>query len=362
MWLVKKLDWWFIGAIFLLNALGIFMLISLGSRAAEPFFWVLRQALWVGLGTIILFGITLIDYRVLRNSGSVTAGLYSLALILLMFVLLFGKTIRGSRGWFELGSLTFQPVEFAKVALIIALAKYFSAKNIEIWQIRHIAISLLLAAFPVALLLFQPDWGSALVLIMIWFLMVLFSGARTKHVVGLIIFFLLVGILAWSLALTSTQKARILTWLQPALDPYGISYSQRQALIAAGSGGFWGKGMGQGTQTQLKFLPEARTDFIFAAVAEELGLIGVLAVLGSYGLIFYRIFLMINNFSNNFSRLFGLGFLLLLGFHVFVNVGMNLGVFPVVGLALPFISYGGSSILANFVAAGILLSMKIRTL
>ncbi|MBI1975349.1 MAG: rod shape-determining protein RodA [Parcubacteria group bacterium] len=359
-WFLKKVDWWFLGSVLTLAALSVVTLISLGSRAQEPFFWVWRQVAWVLIG-LALFGLTsALDYRIFRNSGAVVTGFYGVTLLLLVAVLFWGKTIRGSRGWFELGAFTLQPVEFMKVALLVFLAKYFASKNIEIWQFRHIAVSAFWTVVPVVLLIMQPDWGSATVLVALWFCMVLVSGARKRHITLLVLLLMLVSVVAWIVALTPSQKGRILTLIRPSLDPHGISYSQRQAVVAVGSGGLWGKGLGQGTQAQLKFLPEPRTDFIFAAIAEELGAVGALFVLLCYGLIFFRVSSMVGAFENNFARLFGVGVLVLFGLHVMVNVGMNLGVFPVVGLTLPFLSYGGSSTLANFILAGILMSMKFR--
>jgi len=360
MWFIKKLDWWFLGAILALVALGLLMMISLGSTASQPFYWFYRQLIWGLAGLAILAAAALIDYRIFRNFPIIATVFYGLIALALVAVLFFGKTIRGSRSWFEFGGFNFQPVEFAKVALILILAQYFSLKSAEIWRFRHIAISAMFAAVAVGLVLLQPDWGSVLVLALLWFIMVLFSGVRTNHVILVMMFLMAAIAFAWMTALTPSQKARIETIARPALDPV-IAYSQRQAVIALGSGGFLGKGLGQGTQTQLKFLPEPRTDFIFAAVAEELGFLGAFLVIAAYGLIFWRIFLLVENFQNNFSRLFGLGLLALWGSHVFINIGMNLGVFPVVGLTLPFLSYGGSSLIANFFAAGILMSMKLRT-
>lgn len=362
MWFIKKLDWWFLGALMALVALSLLMMVSLGSTASQPLYWLYRQSIWALLGFAILAAAALIDYRIFRNFPVIAIAFYGLALLALVAVLFFGTTIRGSRGWFAFGSFNFQPVELAKIALILLLAQYFSVKSAEIWRFRHIAVSSLLAAAPIGLVLLQPDWGSALVLALLWFVMVLFSGARTNHVVMVVLFLLAAAIFSWAIALTPAQKSRIISVARPSFDPYGIAYGQRQAVIAVGSGGFLGKGLGQGTQTQLKFLPEPRTDFIFAAITEELGFLGALLVIAAYGLIFWRIFLLVEGFQNNFSRLFGLGFLAFLGGHVFINIGMNLGVFPVVGLTLPFLSYGGSSLIANLLAAGILMSMKLRML
>ncbi|MBI2633805.1 MAG: rod shape-determining protein RodA [Parcubacteria group bacterium] len=360
MWFLKKLDWWLLGAVLFLASLGLVMLISLSSREPEPLFWFWRQLFWLGVGALVFLIFSLIDYRVFRNSSAIVTGIYLFAILLLTLVLFFGKTIRGNRAWFEFGSFTFQPVEFAKIALILVLAKYFSQHHMEIWRFRHIIISGIFLALPFLLVLLQPDWGSALTLVTLWFGMVLLSGARAKQVILLLVFFALFSAFAWYTLLTPVQKARISSFLQPNLDPYGSAYNQRQALIAIGSGGFFGRGLAQGSQTQLKFLPASRTDFMFAAIGEELGFFGIFAVLSAFALTFFRIGRIAILSGNNFSRLFSLGFLILLLAHVFINIGMNLGFLPVIGIVLPFVSYGGSSITALFSLLGILMSIKAR--
>lgn len=360
MGVLKKIDWLMMGPVLVLVGVGLLMLVSLGSRKPEPFFWFWRQLLWVFIGAILYFLFRFFDYRVFRNSPSAVAGFYFVTILLLILVLFFGKEIRGSRAWFELGSFTFQPVEFVKVALILVLAHYFAGKNIEMWRFRHILFSVGVLAIPLTLILLQPDWGSGLTLIALWFGMLLLGGARSRHVFLLTLIFLLLGILSWNFLFTGGQKGRITALFRPELDPFGISYNQRQARVAIGAGGFFGQGLGQGTQTQLRFLPASRTDFIFAAIAEELGFFGIALLLFSYGILFYAIGKFSLETGNNFSRLFALGFLILLLSHIFINLGMNLGITPVIGIGLPFVSYGGSSLLSLFLLLGILASMTVR--
>jgi len=314
----------------------------------------------VGLGVAVFAIFASIDYRIFRNSTSMIAGFYTSAIVLLVLVLFFGKTIRGNQAWFEIGSLTFQPVEFAKAALIFALAKFFAQKNIEIWRFQNILFSALYLALPLILVLAQPDWGSGITLVILWFGMVLLAGARPKHVGVIAGVFVLLATLSWFSFFSEGQKARLTALFRPGLDPYGSAYSQRQALVAIGNGRFFGTGLGQGTQSQLKFLPSSRTDFIFAAIAEELGLLGVLLLLASFGILFFRIGRLALEAGNNFSRLFLLGFLILLFSHVFINLGMNLGILPVIGIGLPFVSYGGSSLILLFLLLGVLTSMRTK--
>ncbi len=198
-----------------------------------------------------------------------------------------------------------------------------------------------------------------LVLLGIWFFMLLASGARTKQILFIILLFTILGLFSWQFLLTNQQKQRVLSVVGSQKDPLGVSYSQNQALIALGSGGFWGKGLGKGTQTQLGFLPAPRTDFIFASIGEELGFLGVSAVLASLGVIFWRLFILALTGMNNFVRLFSLGYLSWLFVEVAIHTGMNLGILPVIGISLPFVSYGGSHLLALFMGLGIINSIQI---
>jgi rod shape determining protein RodA len=361
MWFLKKLDWWILSPAFFLVLSGLVMLVSIGSRDPDPFFWFWRQLLWIGLGLLLLLIFSFFDYRVFKNSSAAVGIFFLVTILLLVMVLFWGKTIRGSRAWFELGSFTFQPVEFAKIALLLVLAKYFAQKNIEIWHFRHILFSVGLLALPLILVLLQPDWGSGLTLVALWFGMVLLAGARVRQVAVIVLLFAVLGGVAWYSLFSETQKERVLALLDPERDPLGTAYNQRQAIIAIGAGGVLGKGLGQGSQSQLKFLPASRTDFIFASIAEELGLLGVAVLLLAFGILFYEITKISLEATNNFSRLFSLGFLILLSSHIFINLGMNLGVLPVIGIGLPFVSYGGSSMASLFLGLGILSSIKIRT-
>ncbi len=359
MFFTKKLDWWLLAAVFILALVGLMMLYSLGTTRIDnlKYFW--RQLVWLGLGVFLFLALSLIDFRAFSTHPLFLTASYAGVFLLLVLVLIFGKTISGNRAWFAIGSFTLQPVEFVKVVLVLYLAKYFSEKNIEIWRVRHVFISAAIVGVMVVLVLLQPDWGSALVLLGIWFFMLLASGARTKQIIGLIFLFILFTGFSWQFLLTNQQKQRVLSVVGSRKDPLGVSYSQNQALIALGSGGFWGKGLGHGTQTQLGFLPAPRTDFIFASIGEELGFLGVTAVLASFGVIFWRLFIFALTGMNNFVRLFSLGYLSWLFVEVLIHVGMNLGVSPVIGISLPFVSYGGSHLLALFMGLGIVNSIQI---
>ncbi len=307
-----------------------------------------------GFALALLF--TFVDYRALR---ALTRVLYFVGLALLLAVLFFGITVRGTKGWFALGSFTFQPVELAKVILILVMAKYLDRRaHIVDWKV--ILNAIILGSAYVVLTLLQPDFGSTLVLIAIVAGMVLFTSVPRRYVLyGLLIAALLSG-LAWGFMLKDYQKARLATFLNPDADPFGRGYNIRQSVIAVGAGGIFGRGLGEGSQSQLRFLPEAQTDFVFAVLAEQLGFFVVLLILGAYALMAWRLFLILKQASDGFALFVVAGFFVVLFVQVFLNIGMNLGILPIVGLPLPFVSLGGSAMLGNFLLLGIVQSIRVR--
>jgi rod shape determining protein RodA len=256
-------------------------------------------------------------------------------------------------GWFRVGLLNFAPVELAKISIILLLAKYFSSRHVEVYQVRHIIASAIYAALPTGLVLLQPDLGSALILVFIWLGIVLLSGMKQRHLLIVLMTGLVIASLAWSFALKPYQHQRILTFLNPANDPLGSSYNLIQSKIAIGSGGLWGQSLGHGTQGQYNFLPERQTDFIFAVFAEEWGFIGVLFLFVLLAVFFWRLIRIILASANNFFRLFVAGYAIMIFAQIFINIGMSLGLLPITGISLPFLSYGGSNLLINFVGLGI---------
>lgn len=355
----RKFDWLLIIAVFLISLLSLTTLYHLNKDIQT--FNFSKQLLYVGIGFFLLLAMSLVDYQIFRNYSGLLLFIYAAAAVLLIAVLFFGEKIRGTTGWFVFGGFNFAPVEFAKLAVIILLAKYFSIRHIELYKLRHLIASGIYVALPVLLILLQPDLGSAIVLAAIWLGIVVISGIRLRQLVIIILIGALLCGAMWVGLLKDYQKKRVLTFLNPQKDPLGYSYNLRQSIIAVGSGGFWGKGTGQGTQSHLGFLPESNTDFIFAAVAEERGLIGVLGLFFLYGFLIYRILKISFAAENNFSRLFAVGLAVMFSFQISVNIGMNLGLVPVVGIPLPFLSYGGSAAVMNFLGLGILQSIKIRS-
>lgn len=316
-----------------------------------------KQLLWILLGCVIMFLIARSDVRFLRNSKYVAMA-YAFSVLLLVLVLFFGKTIKGSRSWFSFGEFSLQPIDTVKLFIILILAKYFSRRHVEIVQIKHLFISSLYALVPVGLVLLQPDFGSAVIAGALWLGMALVSGISKKHIAIVFSIGIVVFSITWFTVFKPYQKARIINFINPTADIRGSGYNAYQSMIAVGSGGILGKGFGYGTQSRLNFLPENQTDFVFAAFAEEWGFLGALIIIISFGVFLWRIILHARRGATNFETLFCIGYAVLIFGHVMVNIGMNIGIMPVTGIPLPFMSYGGSHIIGEFIGLGIILSMS----
>jgi len=357
--LLSKIDWPLIISFVLLTGFGLTVIYSLAFPKSELSFFY-KQFLFLGLGLILMLGLSFFDYRIFKNYSYVLFILYLFSLSSLIFVL-FSQDIKGASSWFSLGYVNFEPTEFVKIIVILFLAKYFSLRHIELYRIRHLLISGSYVALLIAMVLIQPDFGSAIVLLSIWFGMVVISGIKIRHlgILFLIMVLLLVG--SWFLILKDYQKQRVLTFLNPQEDPYGGGYHISQSLIAVGSGGLFGQGVGDNSQAGLKFLPEQHTDFIFATLAEQRGLIGVSFLLLCFIGLFWRIIKIALVSSNNFSRLFVSGLAIMIFVQIVINIGMNVAVLPITGLTLPLVSYGGSSLISIFLALGIMQSIKARS-
>lgn len=354
---IQSYDWILLFSVLGLLTTGLLSIFS--TTQAYPIYFY-KQLVWVVFG-FVLFGIfSSLDYRLFKVHFSPVLVLYSISILGLVAVDLFGTSIRGSKSWIALGPFNIEPVEILKVVLVLIFAKYFSMRHVEMYRLRHIIISGVYVLIPAVLVLIQPDLGSFLVLFSIWIGVLLVSGIKSKHFAILCIVGVLIALLSWSFLLLDYQKTRILSFLNPEADPYGAGYNSIQAKIAVASGGFLGKGLTQGTQSQLGFLPEAHTDFIYAAVSEELGVILALTILTLYGIIFWRMMLILVNARDNFARLTVLGFSVMLSTHVILNISVTLGLVPVTGLSLPFVSYGGSNLLSMFIALGIIQSIHKR--
>lgn len=355
---IRFSDWPLAVTVFVLTGIGLIAVWSFSPQGSDLF---ARQLIWLALGLVSFFIFSFIDYRVFRDHGVFLVALYLAMIALLVALLLFAPATRGVRAWFRIGSASIQPVEVTKLVLVLLLAKYFSRRHIEISQLRHLLISGLYAGLAAVLVLVQPDLGSALILVAIWFAVVCFSGMRLKHIAVFFLLAALVSAAAWFYFLQPYQKARITAFINPYHDPQGSGYNTIQAMIAAGSGKIWGKGIGYGTQSHLNFLPEAETDFIFAAFVEETGFVGGMILLGLFGFLFWRIIKIGIESHDNFSKLFVFGFTALMYSEVVIHMTINLGLLPVTGIGLPLISYGGSSLIITLLGLGILESIRINS-
>lgn len=356
----RRLDWPLAVSVFLLLAIGLMTLASLSTTSPFPYF--LRQIVWVIIGIIAFFLVSLFDYRILKNYGGLLVVFYATLAVTLIILAATGERIRGVTSWFSFGYFAVEPGEFVKIILILILAKYFSRRHVEIYRLRHLLVSGLYAGIPIFLILIQPDLGTAAILASVWLAIVIFSGIRAKHLILFFVSASAFSVMAWFLILAPYQKDRILSFLNPWNDPLGAGYNAIQSMITVGSGQLWGKGLSYGSQTHLNFLPEPSTDFIFAAFAEEWGFLGVIFILSVYGVLFWRLFRIGMRANNNFSRLTLLGISTVIFTHLAIHVGMNIGIVPITGVTLPFVSYGGSSILTVMILAGLAESISIRSL
>ncbi|HRY62534.1 MAG TPA: rod shape-determining protein RodA [Candidatus Paceibacterota bacterium] len=330
-------------------------LLTMNSFVGDNYF-AERQVVWIAISFIVFLVFSQIDWRFLKDS-KLLVSLFIIACSVLL-VLFLGNRIKGARSWIEIASISIQPADFTKILLILILSKYFSKRHMEIASIKHLVISGTYMFIPFVLIFFQPDFGSAMIIFLIWFGMIVVSGVSRKHLLWIFSLGAIAFAILWAFVFLPHQKQRIVTFLDPMSDIRGAGYNAFQSQIAIGSGQVFGKGVGFGTQSRLNFLPEFETDFVFAAFAEEWGFIGVMALFFLFCVIFWRILLVGFVASTNFETLYSLGFAIFIMSQFIINVGMNIGLLPVTGLTIPFMSYGGSHLLTEFGGLGILMGMK----
>jgi rod shape determining protein RodA len=318
---------------------------------------VVRQAVFATVGIALALIIAATDYRWL---GSISGVLYVLSIGSLIFVSVFGEITHGSRRWIEIGGTPVQPSEIAKLVTIITLAKYLSDRQEEISTLRVFLTSLALAGIPTLLVFSQPDLGSSVIFAAIWFGMVLVAGASLRHVAGLLASALVAIPFALLFLVSDYQRERIAIWLDPGKDPLGAGFQSLQAEIGIGSGGLFGKGLTEGTQTQLGYLRTETTDYVFSVLGEELGFVGALLLFGLFILLLWRALRVAELSRDLFGRLLATGLVIYILLQAFINVGVNLGLLPVTGIPLPFVSQGGSSLITLFIGLGILQSILLR--
>lgn len=351
---LRKLDF---SLIILTLALSLFGLLMISSatrssiRGLDTSYFVTKQAVWVFISYVVFFSMTFFDARKLRNYSYL---LYILNIVLLASVFIFGEQKLGAQRWIQIGPVSFQPSEFAKLFMAIFLASFFAnAKDGHISS-RMIFYSFSYLVFPLFFILLQPDLGTAVVLLVMWVSMLIGAGARTRDIAIICIATIIVFAGAIQFGLLKEYQLKRLTTFISAGEDSSTGYNLKQAKIAIGSGGFTGKGLYAGTQTNLRFIPERHTDFIFAVIGEELGFLGVTSLLVVFLLLLFRVQFVAHIARDDFIKYFTYGFSSVFLFHIMVNVGMNIGLVPIAGIPLPFISSGGSFLIMNMAALGII--------
>ncbi len=347
---LRKFDWVVLVLTLVLVAIGLSALYSIDLSRGDTLTFFPTQLTALALGVMVFFIATAFHSSFYQASAKLS---YVVCWLLLLAVLFFGETIRGTRGWFQIFGLSFQPAELAKVGLILFSAWWieFQGRRFDRWQ--FVLTSGFFTLMLVLLVLFQPDLGSAMILIGIWFGLLFLTGVKKRYIALLLILFAIIGSIGWAFVLQDYQKDRFFIFVDSSRDPLGAGYNVRQSVIAIGGGQFLGRGLGFGSQSQLHFLPEAQTDFVFSVIAEELGFAGAFTVLALYFLLLWRLLIIAKNAESDFGSYVILGVILMFFLQILVNIGGAAGFLPITGVTLPFLSYGGSSLLINFLLLGI---------
>src|SRR4030043_386405 len=351
-------DWMLLGLVLILASIGILNLYSITADwtvSGTPVY--LKQTFWLLIGLVLMITIAFVEYRFYSDFAYIV---YSVALFFLVGVLAYGIITSGAQRWIKIGFINFQPSEFVKISFILALAKFFHRPpGREGYSLKHLTFPFLLLMIPAMLILKQPDLGTTIILVLVFFSILLFVKIRWSSLLAIVIVGASILPLIWRF-LKEYQKKRIITFFHPDLDPLGAGYHLIQSKIAVGSGGIIGKGFLKGTQSKLGFLPEQQTDFIFSALGEEGGLIGSLLVIGLYlAFILWGLRIAVQG-KERFSAILAFGVVAMLFWHIFINIGMVLGMMPVVGIPLPLLSYGGAFIVSTLIGVGLLLNVSMR--
>lgn len=359
--LIENFDWsiiWVLLAIITVGLLSIYSALypQIQARPTNNLF--IKQIIWLAIGFAVLCCSLFIDYQKLRAASP---WLYGLIVILLLAVLVAGKEVNGSKRWLEIAGFQFQPSEFMKVVIVIQLASYFSSQDVSSFpSIQKLVYPIIMVLVPVFLILAEPDLGTAISIMAISTTLIFFVGVRWKYLVILVLSILPLILPIWEHVLKPYQKRRVLILLRPDLDPLGAGYHIRQSKIAIGSGMAWGKGFLNGTQNKLHFLPEKHTDFIFSVWAEEWGFVGCVALLFLFCLLIFLTLRVARRSRDRFGSLIVVGMSSLILWQALINIGMVIGVLPVVGITLPFVSYGGSSLITLCLAIGMIENVSMR--
>jgi rod shape determining protein RodA len=351
----RYFDLYLFGSSLLLLFLGLLMIYS--TTLDTPANLLLRQGIFAAAGIGCMFALAFFDYRKIKKASGL---LYVAMLLSLLGVWFMGVNVHGSTRWFDLGPLRVQPAEFAKIIMVVIMAKFLDQSGEKLKSWRYVLLCILYVGLVAGLILIEPDLGSALVIFGTWLCMLLFSKMNKRHLLILLAGLLIASTASWLFVLQPYQKDRIYTFVDPNRDPQGSGYNVLQSIIAVGSGSIEGRGLGRGQQSQLKFLPEQQTDFIFASTAEELGLLGSIFVIGMFSVMFMRLIYAARSARDDFGMYLALGIFFMLLIQAVVNIGMNIGIMPVTGIPLPLVSYGGSSLLTTMLALGLVQSVVAR--
>jgi rod shape determining protein RodA len=356
---IIRFDWTIFWVVVTLAGIGLLSVISASYRGPhkpiDPL--VIRQLIWIAAGLVAMVAIVLFDYRAL---ATYSYAFYVIAVALLVAVEMIGHSTGGSRRWINLGFFHLEPSELAKLAVVLVMVRYFREEPPKGgWSLRQMIVPALLLGIPVALVLKQPDLGTGLILMLITVTLVFVSGLNSRTMIALGLATFCVMPIGWHY-LKPYQRQRLVSFVNPQADPLGSGYHIIQSEIAIGSGGPWGKGFLKGTQARLNFLPEQSTDFIFAVFAEEFGLAGSILLLTLYAILILRGAWIARHTRDRFGALLAIGLVAIVFWQVAINIGMASGLLPVVGITLPLVSYGGSSLIAMMMAMGLLISINIR--
>ncbi len=352
---IASIDWILVGLLILNSLIGVAFIHS--SSHYLPGNHALKQFVWILVGLVALFIFLSLNYQYLV---AYSLYFYIVAIVILLTVLLFGRLTAGAKSWIILPFFQIQPSEITKIMVILVLAHVFSTYRRNYLTIGHGLLSGLIVGIPVFLVALQPDLGTALTYVPILLAVFVLVGLKKKTVVILVILALVIGILGWNIFLREYQKERVTTLLSPGKDPLGSGYHTIQSKIAIGSGGFLGKGYKKGTQSQLRFLPARHTDFIFSVIGEDFGFVGVSLALLCYFLLLFRLFQSVTKSRDRAGIYIIFMVAVMISFQFFINVFMTIGLFPIAGIPLPLISYGGSSLVSNFLAVSLVINVKMR--
>ena len=353
---VKKMDWWLMAIVVVIVVLSIASFHNIGTRSSDL---MQRQGVFLIIGLIVMIAVSFFDYRIFKNFASASIIPYLVVIVLLFFALA-SKEIRGVSSWIIFKNFTLEPVEFAKLSVLILLAKYFSQKHVEIYQARHILVSAAYALTPAVLTFIQPDLGSVIVLVLIWLGMLLFAGIKRNHLLVILMVGAMISAIGWISILKPYQKGRLSSFINPYLDPRGSGYNLIRSRETFGSGQWLGVAFDKKT-SQRAIVPEPYNDFALANFGRKFGFVGILALFYLFFVLILRIGSIARRTDNNFGKLFSLGFLTIIFTHIFVNAGVNLGLLPITGIPFSFLSYGGSHLITLMIGLGIIQNIRVST-